>query len=138
MKTDDVILKWMQRIWIFAIAPMTTFIIYYDLVYNKWGSGGGVLALLAYPLTKLAAWPIGTLLVLVFGELLSALSRSSRIADYLIVLLSQPIIGVLQWFLLVPWLFKKWSFEARRRFWVVWFVSIPIMAVALFLLWFYF
>ncbi len=131
MKTQDTKLKWVQRIWLFVFAPLMALVLFG--VFYRRGMEGGLLGLWTRPLFKLAAWPLGSVSTKFIWMLLAGWQGSPWIDFFKLMI--DPVVGFLQWFLLVPWLFKKWSPEARQRFWLVWFVSIPVSLLVWLVLW---
>lgn len=131
MKTNDTTLKWMQRIWVFLLLPILGMALYFDL--SRRGEGGGLALWLVYPVFKIFAWPLGSLMMFLLKHKPPSMGESFEVS--VIILTAQPFVGFLQWFVLVPWIFRGWSFESKRRFWIAWFASIPIALITWLVLW---
>ena len=121
MKTNDNMLKWMQRVWLWILSPILIGVVYFAFKYR--GMEGGVAIIWATIIFVPMSWPLGSVPAsfLIFWP---AWWPFSEYMSWMMVLI--PVFGYLQWFIFIPKFLAKWDAAKIKRFWKYWVVSLLI------------
>ena len=116
MKTNDNMLKWMQRVWLWGATPLLIFVLIGLVSSPIDGLGLGMLLILLTPIFLPLTWPLGAIWILLTPSGLTSVKELYFISGI-------PLLGYLQWFVFCPFLFKRWSDRSIKMFWKIWVLS---------------
>jgi len=118
VKTNDTILEWIKRIWLWILTPILVGLVYF--VSKNRGMEGGFAIIWTTLIFVPMSWPLGGISA-AFLMFWPAWWPFREYVVWMIVLI--PAFGYLQWFVLIPKLFARWDEVKIKRFWKYWVAS---------------